>query len=124
MREHYEGLDLSKYHLTAEDFVCAAVVESYLEHITKEEAKKSLENIVNVKSVHAHFDLARLGELVDQAVHLVRSGIVSLHSEDGSLERALPSLKQIAARIEGKRYVTNLPGRFLDFIEDWYWAVQ
>ena len=124
MKEHYEGLDITKYHLTAEDFVCVAIVESCLEHMTKEEAKASLDSIVNVKTIHAHFDLAKLGELVDRAVGMVRRGILSLHSEDGSLERALPSLKQIAARIEGKKYVANVPGRFLDFIEDWYWAVR
>ncbi len=124
MKEHYEGLDISRYHLAAEDYACAAIVENCLEHMTKAEAKKSLDSIVNNKAIHAQFDLAKLGELVDRAVGLAGRGIVSLHSEDGSLECALPTVKRLAAGIDGRRYVANVPGRFLDFIEDWYWAIR
>lgn len=121
---HYYGLDVNNYHLVADDWACAVIVESRLEGMSKEEAKTSLNAIISMKSSHAHFDLKKLGELIDKAIAQIKKGIIALRSNDSSIWEALPAIKDFAARIDGMRFASNIHGRFLDFIEDWYWAVQ
>lgn len=111
-------MDIEKYGFERTDLLVATAANAYLKKLTPEARRETLAAIVKKDGIDTTIDGERLAALNANAKDAAMISFEEWQPGEGDCQKALTYIQEHLPDVDGKKYVTGMPKKFLQFIED------